>query len=228
MKERAIIYTRFSPRRNAEDCESCEVQAAQCEQFAARADWEISGTFEDRDASGSDADRPGLAAAIAALERGDILLVYKRDRLARDVLIAELTRRRVAAVGARIVAVSGDIDGDANDPTVVFVRQIMDAVAELERKQIAARTRDAMHQHQRNGRRMGRYAPYGWSLDAADPSTLVPEPIERQAIDRIRALAAGGMTVAAICRQMGQEMPEAARGEKWNRRTVMKIIDRAC
>lgn len=226
MKVRAIIYTRFSPRRNAEDCESCEVQAAQCRQFAARAGWEVVGAFEDRDASGSDADRPGLAAAVGALSRGDILLVYKRDRLARDVLIAELTRRRVAAVGARIVAVSGDIDGDANDPTVIFVRQIMDAVAELERKQIAARTRDAMRQHQRNGRRMGRYAPYGWKLDPVDPSTLVPEPTERQAIDRIREMAEHGMTVAAICRVMDEDMPDAARGGNWNRRTVGKILSR--
>jgi DNA invertase Pin-like site-specific DNA recombinase len=223
---RCIIYTRFSPRRNASESESCEVQAAQCGRFAAERGWEIGGVFEDRDASGKDSERPGLARAIAALGEGDVLLVYKRDRLARDVLIAELTRRRVKAAGANIVAVSGDIDGDDDDPTVVFVRQIMDAVAELERKQIAERTHDTMCQHQRNGKRMGRYAPYGWKIDPGDSSKLVPEPREQEAVDHIKELAEEGRNPHAIMRAMNEDMPDIARTGKWNVKVIRKIIER--
>ena len=109
--------------------------------------------------------------------------------------------REDEAAGARIVATSGDIDGDANDPTVVFVRQIMDAVAELERKQIAARTRDSMRQHQANGRRMGRYAPYGWQLDPVDPAHLIPEPLERVAVKRVKELGGEARKVQWIGRR---------------------------
>lgn len=222
----AIIYTRFSPRRNSQESESCEVQAAQCGRYAAERGWDIGAVFEDRDASGSDADRPGLRDAIAALGRGDVLLVYKRDRLARDVMIAELTRRQVAAAGASIAAVSGDIDGADGDPTVTFVRQIMDAVAELERKQIATRTSDSMREHQRNGRRMGRFAPYGYHIDPDDKKMLKPDQLEQVAVARIAELAAAGACPHAIAREMNREMPDAARAGTWNPKAVRKIIAR--
>lgn len=222
----AIIYTRFSPRRNADESESCETQEAICREHAAKNGWPVRAVYADENLSGSDADRPGLRDAIAALQRGDILLVYKRDRLARDVMIAELTRRQVAAAGASIVAVSGDIGGDDADPTVIFVRQIMDAVAELERKQIGARTRDAMRQLQRNGRRMGRWAPYGTALDPSDPTRLIEDPTEMQAVHRVQELREAGLDVAAIRRVLQNELPEVARGTKWRRNAVARIVDR--
>jgi DNA invertase Pin-like site-specific DNA recombinase len=225
---KAVIYTRFSPRRNAEESESCETQEALCRTYAASKSWPVSEkVFADKDMSGSDADRPGLHDAIEALNRGDVLLVYKRDRLARDVLIAELTRRRVAVVGATIVAVSGDVTGDDNDPSVVFSRQIMDAVAELERKQIAIRTSDAMKTLQRKGRRMGRWAPYGYALSDEDPNQLVEYEPEQAAIRRIRELRDNlGLGVPAIVRVLNNEMPTVARGTKWRQLTVGKIVAR--
>ncbi len=224
---KAVIYTRFSPRRNAEESQSCETQYAQCLEFAKDMGWEVHpDMFEDRDLSGSDADRPGLQMAVATLKRGDILLVYNRDRLARDVLIAELTRRQVAAVGASIVAVSGDIAGDDKDPTVIFVRQIMDAVAELARKQTAIKTRDSMRQLQRKGRRMGRFPPYGTRFDEADPNKLVPVPEERVAVVRVKELADKGVGVQGIVRALNAELRYLARGKLWRRNTVLKIMDR--
>lgn len=222
----AVIYTRFSPRRNSEESESCETQEALCRQHAQRQHWPVRAVFEDRDMSGSDASRPGLREAIASLQRGDCLLVYKRDRLARDVMIAELTRRQVAAAGATIAAVSGDIAGDDKDPTVMFVRQIMDAVAELERKQIACRTSDSMRQHQRNGRRIGRWAPYGTSLDPMDPTRLIANEDEERAVLRIRELADAGHGVAAIRRILNVEMPGASRCGEWGRNAILRIMGR--
>ena len=153
------------------------------------------------------------------------MLVYKRDRLAREVLVAELTRRQVAGKGATIAAVSGDIAGDDTDPTVMFVRQIMDAVAELERKQISVRTRDAMLQHQRDGRRMSRYAPYGWRIDPDDRSRLLPVQIEQLAIERMRHLAAEGESVTEIFHAMRDELVDSAR-TRWSYIAVKRILKR--
>jgi len=222
----AIIYTRFSPRRNADKSESCETQEALCRAHAEAQGWPVGSVHADRGKRGKDADRPGLASALAALRRGDVLLVYKRDRIARQVLTIELTKRQVKAAGATIAAVSGDIAGDDNDPTVIFVRQVMDAVAELERKQIAVRTSDAMLQLQRQGRRMGRYAPYGWRIDPEDSTMLLPAPSEQATVLWIRDLASQGLGIADILHRLSAEARGSARSGSWSYNAVKRILVR--
>jgi resolvase-like protein len=49
-------------------------------------------------------DRPVLLDAVAALKRGDVLLVAKRDRLGRDVIAVAMIERLVAKRGARVTS----------------------------------------------------------------------------------------------------------------------------
>jgi DNA invertase Pin-like site-specific DNA recombinase len=224
MSTRAIIYTRYSPRRNSEECESCEVQLAYCEQHAHKKGYTIEKTFEDRAVSGKDEDRPGMWAAIEHLERGDVLLVMKHDRLARNVYLSELVRRAVETVGARIEAVQGDVEGDG--PEHVMIRQVLASIAEYERKITALRTKYAMLHHQKNGRRMGRYAPYGFAVDPDDPKRLTPVGAEQVALERIVELHGQGKNTCEIARVMNSEMPELARGEQWVPKTIRKIVGR--
>src|SRR5690349_24322519 len=61
--------------------------------------------YEDL-ASGRRDDRPGLAACLKALRDGDTLVVWKLDRLGRDLrhlvnLVGDLTKR---AIGLKILA----------------------------------------------------------------------------------------------------------------------------
>ncbi len=219
-----IIYTRFSPRRNAGESESCETQEALCREFAEKKGWNVRDVIHDPDASGADEYREPLWRAIDGLGRGDTLLVYKRDRLARNVYLAEQINRAVKGRGATIAAVSGDVEGDSAE--VEMIRQVLASIAEYERKMIAQRTRHAMRQHQRSGRRMGRFAPYGWSIDPDDPARIVPDAQEQVAIEWIRKLSASGLCPHAVMRRMDEIMPEAARQGKWNAKTITRIIDR--
>ena len=223
--KRAIIYTRFSPRRNADQSESCEVQRSYCEQYAAKAGMVVDAVFDDPDVSGADEFRPKLWAAIDRLADGNVLLVYKRDRLARNVYLSEQIIRAVNAKGATIEAVSGDISGDGAEHTMI--RQIIAAMAEYERKLIAQRTSHAMRHHQQEGRRMGRYAPYGWGVSEDDPTHMLPCLRERMALKRLYALADDGLSALDIARQMNAELPELARGRrKWTTKAVSDILRR--
>jgi len=221
---KAIVYTRFSPRRNADQSESCEVQKEYCEALARAQGYEIVEYFEDRAKSGGDFYRPGLEAAVKSLKRGYVLLVYKRDRLARDVLLAELTRRQVRSAGATIEAAKGDMEGD--DAYINMVRQVLDAVAELERKMIGERTRDAMRHHQKNGRKMSLHPPYGMKPDPTDDTMWIENEHEQVAVRRIAELANEDKTASAIMNLLNDEMPERARTGKWNPKTVSKIMVR--
>mgnify|MGYP003313179961 CR=1 FL=1 len=111
-KGRCIIYTRFSPRRNSENCESCEVQRAYCEQFAAQKGWDVVSVFSDEAVSGStDVEDRNLDAAIRSLKKGWILLAHKRDRFARDLQIGLQIERMVETLRRIAARVRGNRRG---------------------------------------------------------------------------------------------------------------------
>lgn len=217
----AIIYTRFSPRANADKCESCEVQRDYCEKYAAAHGMEIAAVFDDPDVSGADEYREKLWQAIEALPKGGVLLVYKRDRLARNVYLSEQINRAVEKKGATIEAVTGDVQG--NSAETVMIRQVLAAIAEYERKMIASRTRHAMRFHQSQGRRMGSECPYGWMPDPADAKRMLPCQRELAVVEEIRAKHAEGMAYHAIMTWLNKERRELARHGAWNAKTVRKI-----
>ena len=224
-RERAIVYTRFSPRRNSDTSESCETQQAYCEQYAHKKNMDIAEVFADKAVSGKEADRPKLWAAVEALGKGDVLLVYKRDRLARDVYLSECIRRAVERLGGRIVAVEGDIDGQG--PEITMIRQVLASVAEYERKVIAIRTRHAMKHHQKNGRRMGRYAPYGTMIDPDDATKLIPDPAELPAVNTIVGMRNQGLSLHEMVVFMNADCKEYSRGGSvWSQRTIKRILER--
>ena len=170
----AVVYTRFSPRPDAAESESCDTQEAQCLAHVEDRGWRVRSLHRDEGVSGKAVDRPGLAVAIGALKKGDVLLVVRRDRLARDAFLAELIRRQVAARGARIHALQGEaVASDDDSPEAAFVRHVLDGVAELERKLIGARTRTSMRTQQKAGKRVSYHAPFGWKVDPEDSTRLV-------------------------------------------------------
>lgn len=221
--KRAVVYTRFSPRRNADKSESCEVQREYCQKYAAAHDMEIAETFDDPDVSGADEFREKLWNAVQSLGKGDVLLVYKRDRLARNVYLSEQINRAVQKRGATIEAVTGDVKGDT--PETQMIRQVLASIAEYERKMIADRTRHAMRFHMRNGKRMGGSdVPYGYSPDPADPTRTLVNPVEQELIEDMKRMRANGATYWAIVRWLNENYRKRARHGSWNVKTVRKII----
>jgi|tagenome__1003787_1003787.scaffolds.fasta_scaffold20671959_2 DNA invertase Pin-like site-specific DNA recombinase len=110
-------------------------------------------------ASGKRDDRPGLAAALKALRRGDALVAWKLDRLGRDLrhlvnLVHELTER---GIGLKILTGQGAaIDTTTASGKLVF--GIFAALAEFERELIVERTKAGLLAARTRGRQGGR--PY--------------------------------------------------------------------
>jgi site-specific DNA recombinase len=217
---KAIIYTRYSPQRNGNEKESCEVQAAYCEEYAAKKGWEVDGEpFEDREKSGKSDERPGLWAAIKSLKKGDVLLCWKLDRLARNLFLMERIKKDVAGQGGRIVAVEGDIEGDS--PEAVMVRQILAAVSEYECKIIAQRTSAALKFKQKNGQSISSKAPYGYRIEG---KSLIEVEAEQEAIRYIEEIREKNPDVSRIVRLMNQSKYPSRSGRSWWRRDVERII----
>jgi DNA invertase Pin-like site-specific DNA recombinase len=114
--------------------------------------------YEDL-ASGKRDDRPGLAACLKALRAGDTLLVWKLDRLGRNLHHLVTTVHELAArgVGLRVLTGQGaQIDTTTAAGKLIF--GIFAALAEFERELIVERTRAGIAAARARGRNGGR--PY--------------------------------------------------------------------
>lgn len=175
-----------------------EAQRAAIEAWAAREGVTIAAWCEDAGVSGGSdlADRPGLVAALGELRarRAGVLVVAKRDRLARDVYVAATIERAIGSTGARVACADGVANGDT--PADAFLRTILDGAAEYERALIRARTRSALHAKRARGERAGA-VPFGYRL-APDGSHLDADTAEQSIIARVRTLRAGGVSLRAI------------------------------
>ncbi|MGO1851563.1 MAG: recombinase family protein [Microbacterium gubbeenense] len=114
--------------------------------------------YEDQ-ASGKKDDRPHLAGCVKALREGDTLVVWKLDRLGRDLrhlvnIVHDLTQR---GIGLKVLTGEGAaIDTTTASGKLVF--GIFAALAEFERELIRERTLAGLAAARARGRRGGR--PY--------------------------------------------------------------------
>src|ERR1700682_4336754 len=112
--------------------------------------------YEDT-TSGRRDDRPGLAACLKALRERDTLIVWKLDRLGRDLrplvnLVHDLTTR---GIGLRVLTGQGAaIDTTTAAGKLVF--GIFAALAEFERELISERTKAGLASARARGRKGGR------------------------------------------------------------------------
>lgn len=114
--------------------------------------------YEDQ-ASGKREDRPGLAACIKALRKGDTLLVWKLDRLGRDLRHLINTVHDLTGRGVGLKVLTGQ--GAAIDTTTAagkLVFGIFAALSEFERELISERTVAGLASARARGRKGGR--PY--------------------------------------------------------------------
>lgn len=117
------------------------------------------GNFYEDFASGKRDDRPGLAACLKAVREGDTLVVWKLDRLGRDLrhLVNTVDNLSKRGVSFRVLAGHGaNIDTTTSSGKLVF--GIFAALAEFERELIIERTKAGLAAARARGRSGGR--PY--------------------------------------------------------------------
>src|SRR5450755_3828817 len=108
-------------------------------------------------ASGKKDDRPGLAAYLQSLREGDTLVVWKLDRLGRNLRHLVNTVHELTAAGVGLRVLSGQ--GAAIDTTTAggkLVFGIFAALAEFERELIVERMRAGLASARARGRVGGR------------------------------------------------------------------------
>jgi DNA invertase Pin-like site-specific DNA recombinase len=137
-----IGYARVSTTEQNAALQTDALRKAGCEQI-----------FEDA-ASGAKTDRPGLAAALAFLRDGDVLAVWRLDRLGRSLphLIETIGALETRGVGFRSLTES--IDTTTPGGRLIF--HVFGALGQFERDLIRERTKAGLTAAAARGRKGGR------------------------------------------------------------------------
>jgi DNA invertase Pin-like site-specific DNA recombinase len=112
--------------------------------------------YED-EVSGKKDRRPGLDACLKALRKGDVLVVWKLDRLGRDLRHLVNTVQDLAdrGIGFRVLAGQG-AEIDTTTPSGKLIFGIFASLAEFERELTRERTRAGLAAARARGRKGGR------------------------------------------------------------------------
>lgn len=187
-----------------------EVQEADLLMEADRRGWRLDLRREDAASGKSLAGRPVLAQALADLRahRADVLAVAKLDRLSRSV--ADFARLLEDAQRERWHVVCLDLDVDTTTVTGRAMAQVTAVFAEMERRRIGERTREAMARIKADtGKHMGRPA-------VLDPATA----------EQIGDLRGRGYTLQEIADHLTTTGTPTATGGRWWPATVRQVLAR--
>jgi DNA invertase Pin-like site-specific DNA recombinase len=218
---RCIIYTRVSTE---EQSLGLRAQLTTCTRYASNLSADIL-CFEDAGISGSKGieERPGLKQALVELKKGDLFIVAKRDRIARDILLAMSVEQIVSKRGAKLISVAGE--GSENDGvTGLILRTMTDLFSQIEREAIRSRTRSALQTKIAKGERTGSVL-YGYEV-AKDGVMLIPCSYEQDIIRLIKKLRKRGVSYRDIVKYMNEKGIRSRTGHSWGIQQVWNLANK--
>lgn len=205
----AIGYLRVSTDEQAESGAGLAAQRTAITAEANRRGWTIVGWYADEGVSGGKSieDRPGLSAAVEAVESGQAatLVASKLDRISRSVLDTALLTNRAQRLGWKLFTC--DVAVDTTTPAGEAQAGMMSVFSQYERRLIGQRTREALAEKRAAGVRLGR------------PSRL-PLEVVRRIVDARDEGQSYPVIAAAL---NADEVPTAHGGACWYPATVRNV-----
>lgn len=215
----AFAYIRVSSRGQcADDKDGLDRQLRAIDDYAAKNDFQIAETFREEGVKGTTDfdDRPALRTMLESLKSGEVshIIIEKVDRLARDLVVQEDLIRRLQSYGVTIHSTM-EPDLCSNEPTRIFIRQVLGAVAQLDRTLIVRKTKAARDRKRAlTGRCEGR-KPYG------------DRPGELDNVKAIRVWSMNGYRATEIARLLNAGETTTRYGKPWTATQVQRILSRA-
>jgi len=171
-----VVHTRVSTEAQSLALQLDALAQAHCQRV-----------FTDK-ASGTNSNRPGLTEALSHLREGDVLVIWKLDRLGRTVkglvdFVSELADR-----GVQFRSLTDGID--TATPTGRFFFHVMASLAQMERELLVERTNAGLEAARQRGRLVGR------------KRRMTPSKI-----DAAKKLLASGVSPREVAQNLGVSVP---------------------
>ena len=226
---KVIGYLRVSTDKQAEEGLGLEIQERAIRKWAKEHGHRVVEVFTDVGVSGSNGieDRRELPALFEALRAGPAtgLVVYRLDRLARDLVLQEQLLMEVRHLGGEAFSTaSGEQDflrDDPDDPSRRLIRQVLGAVSEYERAMIRLRLRRGRERKAEKGGYAGGRPRYGYRAEAKE---LVPWPAEQAVLTRVRELRQDSLSLREIAAALEAEGIRPRSAGTWHPTTLSRLI----
>lgn len=223
MEEKAkkvAIYARVSTEDQAKEGFSLESQIEKLRSYCKARGWEIAGEYIDDGYSGRDVKRPAYKKMMDEIDKWDILLVMKMDRIHRNsknfMIMMEYLRQK----NKEFVSMTESLD--TSTAMGRFVMDIIQRIAQLESEQIGERVYDGMRQKAKQGAGLlGSPAPFGYEYNNGK---LIGVDEELRIVKKIFRDYVEGKGMKEIAEFLNKEGIKTKRGGKWDRKTISRIL----
>jgi putative DNA-invertase from lambdoid prophage Rac len=193
-------YCRVSTTKQVKEGESLDAQRRMIEGYALMRGWTVDEHFVEEGVSGSVPihERKAGGPLFAKLQKGDVLIAPKLDRVFRSALdalqVVEVLKKR--GVKLHLLDLGGDIAG--NGMSKLFLT-IAAAFAEAERDRIRERIVDTKAHLASQGLHSGGSRPFGFDIVLeGEVKQLVPNQAEMATVERMQAMRREVATLRAI------------------------------
>ncbi|OGN26825.1 MAG: hypothetical protein A3B17_00285 [Candidatus Yanofskybacteria bacterium RIFCSPLOWO2_01_FULL_45_72] len=225
MHNRKLVgYCRVSTENQKEEG-TIEIQEQALKEYADTNGYELITTFKDEGVSGGLENRPGLAELFSYLEgdnQADAVLIYRLDRLARDLYIQEHLIKKLEMLHKSILSTK-ERDLDSNDPMRKAFRQFMGIVSELEKSFITMRLSGGRINKARKGGYAGGRVALGY---IAENNDLKIDDVAIKIVKEIFYLRRyKKLGFRRIARFMNVKNAPTVRGGKWYPATIKYILN---
>lgn len=230
-RPKLAAYLRVSTDRQAEHGQGLEVQEAAIRQWAKANGYRVTAWTRDEGVSGSNGleARVGLLEAVAMVRDREVagIVVYRLDRLARDLVLQEQLLADVRRIGGDVFSTSAAeasfLTDDPDDPSRKMIRQVLGAVAEYERAMIRLRMRSGKARKRERGGYIGGWTPLGFRSEGGE---LVADDNEQAVLARIGELRASGASLRQIASTLTAEGYRPKRGPTWHAGSLALVVKR--
>ena len=217
-----VAYIRVSTVQQGESGLGLEAQKNLCIEYSKKHNIEIREIFSDVNSGSLPLEkRNSLILAVNALQKGDILLVARRDRIGRDMMNVAMIEAAVAKKKARLISVAGEAT-ERDDPSSYILRKMIDLFAEYERLIGAMRITAALQTKKAKNERVGRI-PYGKKL-AEDGIHLEENEDEKKVVNEMTRLYNEYYSFREMARILNENGFSNREGTKWNCMSVNRIF----
>lgn len=222
-----IGYARVSTENQREEG-TIEIQNEEIKAYCLANGIELVRVIEDEGVSGSrePIDRPGWIELIGELTNNsaiDGVIIYRLDRLARDLRIQENIIHDLQVKRKKRLISIKEADLDSGDFSRVMLRQILGSFAEYEKNLIANRLKAGRFSKAKCGEKAGGSIPIGYKSVG---KKLVVNEDQRGVIKLIFSLRRyKRLSMAGIAKELNSRQVPTARGGLWHAGTIKYILE---